>query len=133
MPGTASDRDGSHRSSPADSELGWKVCKSQLELNPGVHGGFGMLHSAYSTRPTRALARTHPIPPRMLAADQGRWTKAFTNSPCVSNLFQTKRSQIPTADAHRPLKIAFSVATNPFHIFRPRFGICMFIFLPVCF
>ena len=71
MPGTSSDRDGSHRLSPADSELGWKVRKSQLELNPGVHGGFGMLHSAHSTWPTRALARTHPIPPRACAADQG--------------------------------------------------------------
>ena len=97
-----------------------------------------MLHSAHSTRPTRALARTHPIPPRMLAADQGFHQLSadqgfhHTNSR-VSNLFQTKRSQIPTADAHRPLKIAFSAATNPLHIFRPRFGIRMFIFLPVCF
>ena len=88
-----------------------------------------VLHSAHSTRPTRA-SRTHPIPPRTLAVEQDfKLQRLFIPYDSCSEFASAAKSHI----ASRPTPLSFILGrTIPFHsrqVFQPRFCIRMFIFL----
>ena len=90
-----------------------------------------MLHSAHSTRPTRA-SRTHPIPPRTLAVEQDfKLQLLFIPYDSCSEFASAAKSRI----ASRPTPFSFILGgTTPFHshqVFWPHCCLssyaCMFL------
>ena len=83
------------------------------------------MHSAHSTRPTRALARTHPIPPRALAAAQ---RLSFYSNFVFRIRSKTKRGQIP----HRIMADSCQFHSWRMTPFRAPFTVFGRVFVSVC-